>query len=213
MFSAQIKTATLARWRTQSPERSLGLVAPWPITHRSGPPSNARAWPSDATSGDFRDGPGALAALESLAAAAITIGAATVVFQSPADHSPSASNRDTLRRFFTELARADRFGGAERVWLPGGLWEPEAALALSAELGVLCGVDPLVRAPEAIDIATLLGPHVYLRPIGLGRAGTLSADRLEEIVDLVAERESGYVAFGTSERLRDARNLVKLLET
>jgi uncharacterized protein YecE (DUF72 family) len=211
LFSAQIKSATMARWRAQSPARSLGLVAPWPITHRSGP-TGARAWPSDAQSGEFREGPAALAALDALAAAAVALGAATVVFQAPADHSPSATSRDQLERFFTERARADRFGGATRVWLPGGLWEPATALAIAAELDIVCGIDPLVRSPEGVDLAPLIGPRVYLRPIGFGRAGTLSVDRLEEIVDLVTDRESGYVVFGTGERLADARNLVKLLE-
>src|SRR5262245_8956298 len=146
LFAAPVKTGTLSRWRAAAPSRSLGLVAPWPITHRRAPSS--RGWAGDDESGEFRDSAATREALAALAAAAGRVEAAAVVFQAPADHSTSASSRETLQRFFAEVAPATMFAGVHRVWIPGGLWERELALALAAESGVLCAVDPFVRAPD-----------------------------------------------------------------
>jgi uncharacterized protein YecE (DUF72 family) len=210
LFAAPVKTATLSRWRAAAPARSLGLVAPWPVTHRR-PPAGPRGWASDAWSGEFRDGAAAREAVAALAAAAQRLEAAAVVFHAPADHSPSSANRDHMRRFFTEVAPAEAFGGADRVWIPGGLWEPEVALELGGQLGVLVAVDPFVRAPERP--LPPLPSRVYLRPSGLGRAGVLSADRLDELLALVVGADDAYVAFATSERLKDAVNFAKLVES
>lgn len=208
LFAAPVKTATLSRWRAAAKPRSLGLVAPWPITHRK-PPVGPRGWTSDAQSGDFRDGPAARETVAVLAAAAQRLEAAAVVFQSPADLSTSAATRAHLATFFTELAPADAFGGAARVWIPGGLWEPEAALALATELGVRCAIDPFVTAPERP--LPPLPESIYLRPVGLGRSGILSADRLEELLELVLAAEDAIVAFGTHERQKDAVNFARLV--
>lgn len=208
LFAAPVKTATLSRWRAAAPSRSLGLVAPWPITHRK-PPAGPRGWSSDAQSGEFRDGPAAREALAALAAAAIRLEAAAVIFQSPPELSTSAATRDHLTHFFAELAPATAFGGAARVWIPGGLWEPEAALALAAQLGVLCAVDPFVTDPERP--LPPLPATTYLRPTGLGRSGILSADRLDELFELLEGTEAAFVAFATGERLKDAHNLAKLV--
>jgi uncharacterized protein YecE (DUF72 family) len=208
LFAAPVKTATMSRWRAAAPPRSLGLVAPWPITHRK-PPAGPRGWTSDAWSGDFRDGPAAREALAALAASAIRLEAAAVIFQSPADLSTSAATREHLTQFFTELAPASAFGGATRVWIPGGLWEPAAALAMAEKLEVVCAVDPFVTDPE--HPLPPLPSATYLRPTGLGRTGVLSADRLDELSQLIAGADSAMVAFATGERLKDALNLAKLV--
>jgi len=208
LFSAPVKTATMSRWRAAAKPRTLGLIAPWPTTHRK-PPSGPRGWTSDAQSGDFRDGPAARETLAALAAAAQRLEAAAVVFLSPADLSTSAATREHLRTFFRDLAPAESFGGAERIWIPGGLWEPEAALAFAEELHVRCAVDPFVTAPD--HPLPDLGSSIYLRPSGHGRSGSLSADRLDELLGLVEDAEDAFVAFGTHERLRDAVNFAKLV--
>ena len=53
----------------------------------------------------------------------------------------------------------------------------------------------------------------YLRPSGLGRSGVLSADRLDELKELLEGVESAIVAFATGERLKDAVNFAKLVES
>jgi hypothetical protein len=73
----------------------------------------------------------------------------------------------------------------------------------------VCAVDPFVSAPE--HPLPPLPAATYLRPTGLGRTGVLSADRLDELTQLVAGVDSAMVAFATGERLKDALNLAKLV--
>jgi hypothetical protein len=142
--------------------------------------------------------------------------ARSVIFRSAESFSPSAANRDQLKRFFSEIATAGEIG-AERVWLPGGLWEVRSAAKLAAELGVTLAFDPLVREPgeppeihEGLEVSAL-----YLRPEGAGRAGTIRNERLEDLAALIesyAEQDLPVtVSFASPERWNDARNLVKLL--
>jgi hypothetical protein len=143
-----------------------------------------------------------------------TLSARCVVFRSPETFSPSAANRDQLRRFFSELVPADVLG-VPRVWLPGGLWEVRAAAKLARELGVTLAFDPLVREPgEPAEIHYDLDVEaLYLRPEAAGRAGTIRNERLEDLVALMEHYEDRTltVAFASPERWNDAKNLVKLL--
>ena len=79
-----------------------------------------------------------------------------------------------MRRFFGEVASAERFAGTERVWGPSGLWEADVVADLAEELSILIAIDPL-----AADPLTETGPalerhfargRAYLRLEGIGRA-------------------------------------------
>lgn len=217
LFGGPLKPSALGRWAEEAPRGALGLVAPWVLTQRqppSGRTSAPKAWPSDAASGDFRDGPAARAALGELRAAVDTVGASCAVFRSPALFAASAANRDQLRRFFGELATAEAVG-AERVWVPDGLWEPLTALAFANEIGVTCAFDPLVREPgQPLEIYfDLDAPSLYFRITGLGRAGTLRAELQDDLAALAEHYETvpKTFAFASAERWKDARNLKKLL--
>jgi hypothetical protein len=133
------------------------------------------------------------------------------VFRSPESYSPSASNRDQLQRFFGEIATPDAVGGAERVWVPGGLWDARTAAKLATEIGVICSIDPLSRQPgdppevhHDLEVAAL-----YLR---IERGGQLSNERLEDLVELMEHYEDRPLvfAFATTDRWQDARRLKKL---
>jgi hypothetical protein len=143
------------------------------------------------------------------------LGACCVVFRSPEQFSPSAANRENLTRFFTELAPAEVFGDATRVWLPGGLWEVRSALKVATELGITVGFDPMVRAPEepAEVHFELEAEALYLRIDNAGRSGTIRNERMEDLAMLVEHYEDLQltVAFASPERWADARNLKKLL--
>ncbi|HET9991216.1 MAG TPA: DUF72 domain-containing protein, partial [Kofleriaceae bacterium] len=143
LFGGPQKPSTFAKWSEVAPPHTLGLVAPFPITHRKAPAAAgaAAAWPHDATSGDFRDAPLARAALGELLAAVEQTKAACVVFRSAETFSASAANRDQLKQFFTELAPEETIG-CERVWVPGGLWDLRTAVKFATELGVTCAFDP-----------------------------------------------------------------------
>lgn len=139
-----------------------------------------------------------------------------MIFRSPDSFSPSAANRDVLRKFFAEVAPPDALGEAERVWLPGGLWEVRSAAKLATEMDVTLAFDPLVREPgEPPDIHfDLEVSRLYLRPEGAGRAGMIRNERLEDLAALVEQYQEipVVVSFASPERWQDARNFLKLLD-
>jgi uncharacterized protein YecE (DUF72 family) len=214
LFPAPLKTAALARWQELAPPGALGLVAPWVLTHRK-PPKSARLWQHDASVGDFRDSTPGRSALAVFASAVRTLGANLAIFPSPPLFAPSTANRDQLRRFFAEVATPEAVG-AERVWIPDGLWEPRAAVGFARELGVTCALDPLVRDPNqpAEVYEDLDAPALYFRITGLGRSGPLRAEALEDLAALLEHYENIEltVAFASPTRWQDARNFKKLLE-
>src|SRR5262245_19228987 len=213
LFAGPLKPSALARWADVAPAGALGLVAPWVLTHRK-PPAAAKLWDHDASVGDFRDSALGRAALAALRDAVTAVHAGCVVFRSPPAFAPSVANRDQLRRFFSEIATPDAIG-AERVWVPDGLWEPHVATKLASELAITCAIDPLVREPGAPpDIYTSLeATSLYMRVQGAGRAGTLRPEQQEDLVALLECYETipVTVAFASPARWQDARNLKKML--
>ncbi|MGE0867753.1 MAG: DUF72 domain-containing protein [Kofleriaceae bacterium] len=214
LFPGPLKPSALARWAAESPKQSIGLVAPWVLTHRKAPKST-KLWDHDASVGDFRDSAPGRAALAGLVEAVAALNAPCVVFSSPPLFAPSAANRELLKRFFGEIATPDVIN-AERVWVPDGLWEPRSAVTFANELGVTCALDPLVREPgQPPEIyEDLDAQSVYFRVSGLGRSGTIRTEQLEELALLVDHysESSVTIAFNSPSRWQDARNLTKSLE-
>ena len=213
LVAGPVKPSVLAKWTEVAPAKSLGLVAPFSLTHRK-PPAGTKLWPHDASTGDFRISDVSRAALLHIREAVAALDARCVVFRSAESFSPSAGNRDQLKRFFAELATPDAVG-AERVWVPGGLWEPRSAVTFANELAVTCALDPMVRAPgEAADpFEGLEAEALYFRVEGAGRAGAIRNERLEDLAALIesyADTEL-TIAFASPERWQDARNFKKLL--
>ena len=188
------------------PAGVVGLVAPFSLTHRK-PPAGNKLWPHDATTGDFRASATTQPALDALRAALAQVGARCAVFRSPETFSPSAANRELVQGFFARTPL-----DCERVWIPGGLWEPLAALKLAGELGITCAIDPLARQPgDPIEIFyDLDAPALYFR---IERGGALGAERLDDLAALCEHYEdrSVIVAFATRDRWQDARKLRDLL--
>ena len=216
LFAGPLKPSALARWAEVAPRGAIGLVAPSVMTHRKAPAA-AKPWARDQASGDFRVGGPAREVLAPLRAAVDALGARCVVFRSSDDLSPSTANRAQLQQFFHELATAEAIG-CERVWIPGGLWEPVAAVKLAGELGVTCAIDPLVREPGTPPeiYEDLEASALYLRVENAGRSGPLRTDRLEELAALIEHHSDQQlplvVAFASPERWQDARKLKKLLD-
>jgi hypothetical protein len=212
LFAGPQKPSTFAKWAELAPPNTLGLVAPFPITHRKAPES-AKPWPSDATTGDFRDSPLARAALDELVAAVKETKAACAVFRSADNFSASAANRDYLHRFFAEIATGELLG-CDRVWIPGGLWDLRTAVKFATELGVTCSFDPTVRDPNDPPeiFYNLDAKALYLR-IESARTGLIRNEKLEDLVALVEHYENlpVTIVFASPERWQDARNLKKLL--
>lgn len=213
LFAGPLKPSALAKW-TEAPAGSLGLVAPWVLTHRHAPTA-PRLWEHDATVGDFRDSKLGRAALAELAAAIRTVKASHAIFRSPSLFSASAANRDLLKKFFGEIATEEVLG-ARRVWIPDGIWDVRTAITFATELGIACAFDPLVldpgQPPEVyydLDV-----PELYLRIAGLGHAGALRSERQEDLAALVEHYEGLpiTIAFESPQRWADARNLKKALD-
>jgi hypothetical protein len=214
LFAGPVKPGVIAKWKEVAPPKSLGLVAPWVLTHRQAP-KGAKLWDHDATVGDFRDSVPGRAALRELRTAVDVVDAACVVFRSPALFAASAANRDQLRRFFGELATEEAVG-VERVWVPDGLWDPRTAIVFASELGVTCAFDPMVRDPNEspevyydLDLTSL-----YFRISGLGRSGSIRGEQQEDLLALLEHYEDlpATIAYDSPQRWNDARNFKKTLE-
>lgn len=153
------------------------------------------------------------AAVLGLADTATRARAAAVVFATPPDLSPSSAHRDALRRFFDEVASAERFPGIARVWQPDGLWRPIVASAFAAELGVTAVIDPL--APDPLEEGLPDAPEgvAYARITGLGRPGRpLGTDDLALLLEWAEASERAFVLFATTARFKDAITLARTLE-
>jgi hypothetical protein len=149
---------------------------------------------------------------ESLIETLRALEASLVVVRTPPSFSPSAANRELLRRYFGEVL-VDV--GVERVWQPDGLWDTRTALKLAGELGVILGADPLVRDPtkEPVDFySTLETDALYCRVTGLGRgARILSSSQLDELSMVTEAYERTWVVLATVDSFADASRFAKLL--
>jgi uncharacterized protein YecE (DUF72 family) len=213
LFQAPLKSSSLARWQSVAPAGALGLVAPWVLTHRK-PPASGLSWPHDSTVGDFRISTPGQEALTALRGAVTTLTPGHVLFRSPPLFAPSSANREQLRRFFGELA-TEAAVGASRVWSPDGLWEPRIAVKFASEIGVTCAIDPLIHDPStpAEVYEDLEAAALYFRVAGIGRAGPIRTEKLEDLAGLVEHYRDIplTVVFASTARWQDARNFKKLL--
>lgn len=213
LFAGPLKPSALAKWAEAAPAGAIGLVAPFVLTHRQAPKAS-RNWQHDATTGDYRDSPLARTALTAYVDAIKTVQASHAVFRSPSLFSASAANRDTLRRFFGEIATEETLG-AKRVWVPDGIWDVRTAITFATEIGVICAFDPLVLDPgqPPETYYDLPVSELYLRISGLGHAGGLRSERQEDLVALLESYDEipATIVFDSPQRWSDARNLKRLL--
>lgn len=213
LLAGPVRSTVLRRWRAAAPStRAFGVVAPALITHTPGPRGyGLRGWPVPAGRahevGGFRAGPEVALAVTAHLHALELLDAAAAIYRTPPDFSPSAANREVMRRFFTEVMPPAVAGDRVRVWQPSGLWEPPAALAFARELGILCALDPLGADPtheHAHLWAELAGDDAYFVISGLTRGRRTPPDRLEELAEIASRFQRAWVVFATSEPLPDA---------
>jgi uncharacterized protein YecE (DUF72 family) len=221
LLQGPVRPSVLRRWKESARHGgAFGVVAPAIVTHTPGPRGfGPRGWPVPAGRanevGGFRASEIVSQGVAALAEAADVLDAGVVIFRTPPEFSPSQTNRDAMKRFFSEDAPAERFGTRVRVWVPSGLWEPPAAYAVARDLGILCGLDPLGGDPErhhAPFWASLSGDDCYLVISGLGRARRrTSNDDLEQIAEIALRHDRSWVVFSTVEPFPDAIRLAKLV--
>lgn len=220
LHTGPVRPALLTKWRAAAPhQQAFGIVAPATITHAPGPRGyGEQGWkiPRERLheAGNFRATPLIQEAVTQLAAASSALSAGAVIFRSPPDFSPSQSNRDAMRRFFSEIAPAEHFGGAVRVWHPSGLWDPPMAHACARDLGVLCALDPLGADPEGAFApfwAHYDDADAYFVISGIGRARRRTSNELlETLGEQVALHRRAWVVFATVEPLPDAIRFTQL---
>lgn len=217
-----VRPSVLKRWR-QSVSRTaaFGVVAPAIITHEPGPRGfGPRGWPVPAERraelGRFRPGPERDHGVAALREAVQLLDAAVAIFRTGPELTPSAANRDLMRRFFAEVMPASALGDCVRVWHPAGLWDAPLAHAFAQELGVVCAHDPIASDPTgelAAFYAGLSGDDAYLIASGLGRARRhLTGDQLEQIAEMADRHQRAWVVMATNEPFADAIRLGRVLQ-
>jgi len=132
--------------------------------------------------------------------------AEALVLQTPPSFSPSAANREAMKRFFGEVAGDP--GDRVVCWEPRGTWEPLQAARLCLELGILHAYDPLLPDEEGPPPAA---EEAYYRIYGLGlQRNRISDDNLATLAERVALHARAWVVFATGERWRDAQKFAAL---
>lgn len=144
----QAKTAE--RWRAQAPAGFLYTLKAWQvITHEPYSPTYAKGgldipgaeWKYY---GSFRPTPQVHGAWMKTLEIARMLQAPAVVFQCPAQFTPTAEHIRDLRAFFTTIER----GGMLCAWEPRGpAWNVELVHELCAELDLLHCLDPFLGMP------------------------------------------------------------------
>jgi len=217
-FHTLPKQKVLKRWA--GPNHTYGVVAWQAITHPPQGGSYPRCNQSfDAETlpqaGSFKDSAFVRDAVTRLATSVTASGAETIVFRTDPSWTPSASNQQRLRTFFTEIATADRFGSCQRVWQPAGLWELPQAAALAADVGVLVACDPLPSDPLGppmdffADLAQRFEGRAYFRLTGLGQSRKLNEYKREVLLALMLQFQEGWLVFETPTKYHDARSVAK----
>lgn len=220
LLAGPVRSTVLRRWRAAAPIKgAFGVVAPAVVTHTPGPRGfGPRGWPIP---GGRPHEVGGFRATEAVASghaahlhALELLDAAAAVYRTPPDFSPSAANRDAMRRFFGEVMTPEVAGDRLRVWHPSGLWEPPVAHAFANELGILCALDPLGADPTNEHTAwwsSLEGDDAYFTIGGLGRGRRTPPDRLEELAEIARRFQRAWVVFATSEPFPDAIRFLGLV--
>jgi uncharacterized protein YecE (DUF72 family) len=213
LLAGPVRSTVLRRWRSAAPSRgAFGVVAPAVVTHSPGPRGfGPRGWPVPPGRahevGGFRNTEWVAAGHVAHMTALDLLDASAAVYRTPPDFSPSAANRDAMRRFFSEVMTAEVAGERLRVWHPSGLWEPPVAQAFAHELGILCALDPLGADPTGEHLAwwsSVEGDDAYFTISGLGRGRRTPPDRLEELAEIASRFQRAWVVFATSEPFPDA---------
>ena len=201
-------TRALRQWREQAGPEFVFVLHAWrwltldPLDERTAPPNDLARdqvgllQPSDANRGLWAE----------VDRQARDIGAQFVLLRTPPTFSPSDHNRANLRRFLEEIVGDDV--PYQIAWEPRGLWEPEDALDVAEEHGLVLARDPWAdfEMPEPLG-----GDVIYTLTAPRGRR-TFDNDDYEELLDFVDEHDDEdtrvVLLFRGPERERNAQRLL-----
>lgn len=192
---------TLEGWKAEAPAGAeFALQAYRLITHGpadSGFPPAGKRLPKarQLQCGGFRESLEVHEAWQATKAAAETLGARLIVFETPSSFLPGPDRSRDLYRFFKSAPR----GRFQYVWQPWG-WDADLVERVCAELGLIPACDPLKQRPSE---RTKLR---YLRPRG-PRVGALTVDNLSTI-RRAADDGPSYLALAHRMAFHDAQRLL-----
>jgi uncharacterized protein YecE (DUF72 family) len=201
----------LRRWHADAPPGAAFTMIGWQlITHDADTDGYARLHeplPAEKRRevGSFRVTPTTRDAWARTVAAARVLESEVILLQTPPSFSPSQANQDAMRRFFAEVVGDER--GPVIAWEPRGVWAPQTAGKLAAELGVVLAVDPL-----QLEIEPPEGAEAYFRLYGLGlQRGRIDEHAMDLIADMLDGYQRAWVVFNNVEKYPDAQRFRKLM--
>lgn len=199
------KAKALRQVRQQAgPDKAIVVTASQVVTHPPEDPAFRveRTGRPAGPCGLLRDTEAVWDAWASTVQGAEAVDAQGVLLRTPPLFTPTAAHRRALA-LFVERVRGE-LGERLLAWEPTGLWEPDDAAALAAELGLVRAVNPLRDPPTS-------GPTAYFRLRGLtGVRRGYTEDDLEEVLDKAAPFAEAFIVFDHQDRLIDARRLARL---
>ncbi len=193
-------------WREKSPEQArYSVIAPSALSNGSGGKS-------------FPTSDSAQESVATLAESCALLKAEALVFRTPANFTPSSSNRARMKTFFNEIATQERFGDTALVWDPDGLWEPAGISDIVESTGILVALDPLAQDPldeNGQFVAEQMARGIaYLRISGLGHSRRrYESYELEMIAEMLVHLEKSWVLFAHTGKYPDALAMVRELAT
>ncbi len=206
------KASVLTKLRTQAPDGFSFFVRAWQcITHPADSPTYERL-PHEIKGdplgfGGFQLSPEVDNAWRNTLRAARRLGAAGVVFSTPASFTPTANNRQNMSAFFERIAADVSEAALTLVWEPAGLWSLPEVEALASDLGLIPCWDPLAR--EVFPV----GEQAYLRVTSLGRPVAPSISELSWLADGLRQYAAATCIFDMPSMFSDAQRLVEQLAT
>ncbi len=161
--------------------------------------------------GSFRVNDTVLGAWNRTLECARALGCRFILFQCPARFAPTRENKDNLKAFFREIARASRGSqvdeGFRYVWEPRGAWKAEEVRELCEELDLVRGVDPFQQGPVTE------GPGYFRLHGRTGYRYHYSDEDLHQLLGLARDRAPCYVLFNNIAMAEDAERFQRLAVT
>ena len=202
---------TAKKWRQEAPEGFVFSLKAWQlITHPSTSPTYRRLAgklpPRPERCGHFQDSDEVRGAWERVSELAEALDVRFILFQTPASFHPGASHLRDLYRFFKRVRRRR----SVFVWEPRGSWDDRVLAKVCADLDLVHGTDPLMRAP-------LHGSFRYFRMHGHMEGRRLVYSHAYAEAELEALRglcrgRNAFVYFNNADMRQDAERFKELLE-
>jgi uncharacterized protein YecE (DUF72 family) len=127
-----------------------------------------------------------------------------LVIPTPKDITPGKRDQDLLSQFIGYLPEPRP--NTLRVWVPGGLWEPEEAAQYAIQHDMLC-------SPASLDPILMEGQVAYIRLHALANQPSLKESQIERLLARLeaSEAKELFVAVQTRAATKDAQRILHAL--